>query len=94
MSRRKKSIRAAFREAVFERDNYNCRLCGFFSSPGSAAHDLDAHHIVDRHEMSDGGYTLDNGITLCKGGRDSCHYKAETGQVSVEELRAAIAEDL
>ena len=62
----KKQIRAAFRKAVFERDQYRCAKCG-------ASDELDAHHITDRSEMPDGGYVVENGISLCK----DCHWKAE-----------------
>lgn len=67
MPSKKKQIRHAFREAVFDRDQRRCRCCG-------AAHDLDAHHITDRTEMPNGGYVLENGISLCP----ACHLKAET----------------
>ena len=47
---RKQAIRAAFREVVFTRDGYRCRVCG------SADSELDAHHISDRTTMPGGGY--------------------------------------
>jgi len=65
MSKAKKAIRQAFREAVFARDNHSCRKC---QGPGD-----DAHHITDRTLMPAGGYVVENGITLCH----SCHEKAE-----------------
>lgn len=58
MSDQKKKIREAFRNAVFERDNYRCVFCG-------AVNALDAHHITDRNKMPNGGYVKENGITLC-----------------------------
>lgn len=67
MSTKKKQIRAAFRDAVFSRDNNRCRVCG------ASDVELDAHHIVDRTEMPNGGYVKQNGISLC----ESCHIKAE-----------------
>lgn len=73
MSQRKKLIRQRFRAAVFARDGYACRGCGFVSSPDRAEDDLDAHHITDRNEMPNGGYVAENGISLCAG----CHAKAE-----------------
>jgi hypothetical protein len=68
----KKRTRAAFREAVFQRDGYTCRVCG---EPGTED-TLDAHHIQSRDHMVGGGYVKENGITLCKkaGG---CHERAE-----------------
>lgn len=78
----KKLIRSKFREAVFRRDGYKCRVC---KKPGkdrqtdhsphkSPIVNLDAHHICDRHIMPNGGYVLENGISLC----DDCHMKAES----------------
>jgi 5-methylcytosine-specific restriction endonuclease McrA len=75
MSKRKKEIRAAFRKAVFERDGYCCRGCGFPSSPDKAEQELDAHHITDRKEIVNGGYVKENGISLCKA---NCHLEAES----------------
>lgn len=69
---KKKQIRNAFREAVFERDNYQCVMCGKRDCK------LDAHHIEDRHNLSNGGYVLENSITLCAGiDQNNCHWKAE-----------------
>ncbi len=78
MSRQKKQARAQFRDAVFRRDGYRCRMCGFASTPARAEAELDAHHITDRTMMPSGGYVPENGITLCKGETDdNCHAKAE-----------------
>ena len=88
---RKKEVRAAFRDAVFNRDRNVCKVCG-------GGGDLDAHHIIDRNEMPHGGYVPANGITLCA----ECHLKAEawhaTGRpvpgYSPEELYALIGSTL
>lgn len=81
MSFDKKLVRKRFREAVFTRDNYACRMCNW--SRASQLLALDAHHITDRNLMPNGGYCKENGISLCP----ECHEKAEvfhsTG-VSVE----------
>lgn len=69
MSQRKKAVRKAFRDAVFTRDGYKCKICGF-AEPDA----LDAHHITDRNEMPNGGYVPENGITLCT---INCHQMAE-----------------
>lgn len=61
----KKMIRANFRDAVFGRDNYRCRICG---EPA-----VDAHHIISRDIMPYGGYVKENGISLC----EECHIRAE-----------------
>ena len=73
MSREKQEVRRRFRAAVFARDNYSCRCCGFPSTPERAEEVLDAHHITDRHEMPRGGYVAENGISLCA----DCHALAE-----------------
>jgi predicted restriction endonuclease len=73
MSREKKEVRRRFRAAVFRRDGYACRCCGFASTPERAEEELDAHHITDRNEMPGGGCVAENGISLC----DECHMKAE-----------------
>lgn len=73
MSAQKKQVRKNFRAAVFERDGYSCRACGFESSPERADAELDAHHITDRNEMPNGGYVAENGISLCA----DCHQNAE-----------------
>ena len=67
--------RDEFRESVFKRDNYRCVICK------STA--VDAHHILERKLFEDGGYYLDNGASLC----EDCHYKAETTEISCEEIR-------
>lgn len=66
MENRKKLIRERFREDVFSRDNYRCRVCGNTFM-------LDAHHIINRNEMPYGGYVKENGISLC----EDCHIRAE-----------------
>ena len=67
MSNKKKDIRNNFRNAVFERDNYKCKVCDL------SGVQLDAHHITDRNLMPNGGYVPENGISLCP----DCHNKAE-----------------
>jgi hypothetical protein len=73
MSQQKKQVRQKFRTAVFARDAFECRACGFVSAPERAEEELDAHHITDRNEMPNGGYVAENGISLC----EMCHAKAE-----------------
>lgn len=67
--------RTAFREAVFERDNGCCVVCG---KPA-----VDAHHLMERRLWDDGGYHLDNGVSLCA----KHHMLAEQTLISPEELR-------
>jgi RNA ligase-like protein len=67
--------RDEFRKAVFERDRYECVVCGVDAQ--------DAHHIVERRLFPDGGYYLSNGASLC----GACHLKAESTEISCDELR-------
>lgn len=69
MSEKKKLTRANFRDAVFKRDGYKCKMCGW----NKELDKLDSHHITDRTLMPNGGYVKQNGITLCP----ECHIKAE-----------------
>ena len=64
--KRKEIIRDNFRNSVFTRDEYKCRVC-------SGTSDLDAHHIHSREVMPAGGYVATNGISIC----EYCHIKAE-----------------
>lgn len=66
----KHKIRENFRDKVFKRDNYRCKICNRNDVK------LDAHHIISRKDIINGGYVLENGITLCDC-ENGCHYKAE-----------------
>lgn len=70
--------RDEFRRSVFARDRNRCVSCGATRVP------LDAHHIIERRLFRDGGYYLNNGATLCD---PTCHMKAETTELSVEDVR-------
>lgn len=72
--KRKQLIRQNFRDAVFKRDHYSCKLCRVVGSETT----LDAHHITDRNEMPNGGYVKENGITVCK----ACHLLCEKYHIS------------
>lgn len=74
----KKEIREHFRNSVYKRDNFTCKVCGVKRD----AKDLDAHHITDRTEMPNGGYVKENGITVCK---EDCHFKVELFHISEGE---------
>ena len=65
MSKEKQQIRDHFRNGVFMRDHYRCKVCQETA--------VDAHHITDRKEMPAGGYVHSNGIALC----EKCHLEAE-----------------
>lgn len=66
----KHKIRDNFRNEVFKRDGYKCRVCGRSDVK------LDAHHIMNRRFMPSGGYIKENGVTLCDT-ENGCHFKAE-----------------
>jgi 5-methylcytosine-specific restriction endonuclease McrA len=95
MSSTKKLARKRFRDTVFKRDGYACKMCDLKPYPSTLVETmLDAHHITDRTLMPNGGYVESNGISLCK----QCHKQAEafheTGVViekfSPEELYVVI----
>ena len=79
MSQKKQAVRNTFRISVFQRDRYECVICGKKTlSIETSEETLDSHHITPREEMTNGGYVKENGITLCKGNDGtSCHEKAE-----------------
>lgn len=68
-----------FRNGTFERDRFQCVVCG--------APAVDAHHIIERrlfkgvHEK--GGYFLDNGASLC----EKHHIEAEQTIISCQTIR-------
>lgn len=68
--------RDEYREGVFARDGHRCVVCG--------APAVDAHHIVERKLWPDGGYYLGNGASVC----EVCHLRAESTEISCDELRA------
>ncbi len=86
MSISKKAIRNNFRNAVFQRDKYSCKLCGAIYTKETADNFLDAHHITNRDLMPNGGYVKSNGISLCKIGNPSCHQIAESAAISPDDL--------
>lgn len=66
---KKKQIREKFRNEVFARDNYTCRICNTYYGKEKANEYLDSHHILDRNSpefKGNGGYVKENGISLCK----------------------------
>jgi len=68
-----------FRNGTFERDRFQCVVCG--------APAVDAHHIIERrlfkgvHEK--GGYFLNNGASLC----EKHHIEAEQTTISCQTIR-------
>lgn len=61
-----------WRESVFERDGYKCKICG-------SNKNIQAHHIIPWSQTRNNKglrYDIDNGITLCR----KCHLKAHGGR--------------
>lgn len=52
-----------WRDGVYGRDHYFCRICGQHSGR------LEAHHLFDWKRYPELRYNVDNGVTLC----ESCH---------------------
>lgn len=80
---RRSSSYRSWREAVLNRDFFECQKCGIDT-------DLEVHHIIGFKNNKDVALDLNNGITLCK----SCHtnyhisnggFKAEATKESFEE---------
>lgn len=100
----KKKIREVFRNQVFKRDNYTCKICNRYYGEEIAIEYLDSHHILDRNSTEfngTGGYVKENGITLCKfndegGEENSCHMKAEMFHITsgVDWVEGMKPEDL
>ena len=88
MSKKKGKARENFRNEVFKRDGYKCKVCD------RSYIKLDAHHITDRSEMPDGGYVKENGITLCDDGDKGCHMKAEQYHLGKEVPKGFHPDDL
>jgi len=73
--------RDEFRNSVFNRDNNKCVIC--FRNGKDAHHIMERRLFTEEHEF--GGYFLDNGATLC----ESCHIKAESTELSTQQVRVA-----
>ena len=58
--------RNKWRNKVYKRDNYTCKICG-----DNTGGNLNAHHINSRNLYPEQRFSVDNGITLC----ETCHKK-------------------
>lgn len=67
-----------WRESVFKRDNWSCRMC---AKRGIKLH---AHHIKSFSEYPEVRYAIDNGLTVCI----DCHRKLHP-EVNVMKLKSA-----
>lgn len=57
-----------WRQAIFERDNYTCQICGVRGG------ELEAHHLVRLADRLDLAFAIDNGKTLCI----ECHKQTDS----------------
>lgn len=64
ISRRYLPENTKWRNAVFKRDNYTCKACGY-----DKGHIIQAHHIYSYTKYPEYRFEVHNGITLCK----HCH---------------------
>ena len=55
-----------WRNAIFQRDNYTCQICGIRGGV-----EINAHHIKNWRDNEADRYSIDNGICMC----ERCHLK-------------------
>jgi len=75
--RRNLLVYKQWRKAVFERDEYTCKRCGW---RGGYLH---AHHITGFAENEESQFEVENGLTLCR----SCHYIETFGYPMPEDSK-------
>ena len=64
----------SWRNSVYERDDYTCKICG------KRGGELNAHHIKPFAKYKSLRNKLSNGVTLCK----QCHKNLHSGVVKLE----------
>jgi len=69
---------AAWRKAVYARDNYTCQMCGLRPKRKGQ---LRAHHRVPWSVASEYRFDLDNGLTLCRDCHNALHRTVEVGDL-------------
>lgn len=69
-----------WRTAVYERDNYTCKMCGDKSREGNHV-TLNAHHIKKFNDYPKLRAEINNGITLC----EPCHKKTYCKEEDFEQ---------
>lgn len=78
------------REAVYRRDMGLCRWC--LANGKICTNRLQAHHIIPLEESTATAYDERWVITLCSDGPDSCHARAERGEIAREVLHKLATE--
>lgn len=81
MKIRRSSEYLSWRKAIFERDNYTCKICRARSGNGKRVY-LEAHHIFSFAIYPELRFDTNNGITLCK----ICHKKENLDVFILEKL--------
>lgn len=70
-----------WRKAIYDRDDYTCKLCGVRGA------ELNAHHLYSWGWHVDKRFDLDNGITLCKNCHEDFHKVYGFGDNTPEQFR-------
>lgn len=77
LSRMKRIEYKLWRDAVYARDNWTCKMCG------EKRLRLNAHHIKSYAEYPELVLAIDNGITLCT----KCHNEETIKQLKIQKLQ-------
>ncbi len=80
--RRSKVEYKEWRQNVFERDKYICRICG------EETHNVEAHHLFSYTAYPQERYNFSNGITLCKEHHTQFHQKYGYGDNTPAQFKA------
>ena len=65
-----------WRESVYKRDNYCCRICGDHNYEGRGSSlKIHAHHIKPFAKFPELRFAIDNGLTLCEPCHKNIHRK-------------------
>lgn len=80
------------RRAAWERDHGLCRLC--LAEGRITTTNLQGHHIIPLEESLTHAYDVDWVITLCSGAENTCHERAERGEIARERLHRLAIEPI
>lgn len=64
-----------WREEVYKRDFWNCRICGIHCEKGNTV----AHHLDKFSDFPELRFIVSNGLTLCR----KCHFKIESPIINI-----------